>query len=276
MSKLRAALASLAEKLGLNQALLARAQRRYAANRKRAYKAHNQQAKAQKAADGCRSRYTLMHLVPREDKRASRAGQRAFKNHSRAQWWLGRIKTLVQQIEGLEATQGRLEAKAKKYRETHGIQVQGNKVTGGTKRQRLLAAAHASAANCASGKRSNFYSQSGAYDVNHCITGPAFGHRDDCSSWETSCHRSAGLPDPNGTRYTGGYTGTMPNTGRKVSRGELKGGEAVLYGPYPYHHTEMVDDPARGTTIGHGSAPVDAGVIDLFGSSEQTTFVSYV
>lgn len=280
MASIRKGLAALAEKLGLDQAQLDRARRRYKANRKRAFVAHNKQIKAQEAADKARQTYEFYGTsaeakAKREDKAALRQGHVAHANHTRAQFCLGRIKVLTQRMEGLETKQSELVAKAKAYRNAHGIKVKANKVTGGTPRKRLLAAAHASAAACASGKRANFYSQTGAYDVDHCITGPAYGERDDCSSWETSCHKSAGLPDPNATRYTGGYTGTMTARGKQVSRAELKGGEAVLYGSYPYHHTEMVDDPARGTTIGHGSAPVDAGIIDLFGPNEEMTFWSY-
>lgn len=273
MTRLKDRLAAVAKRLGLMQPRLARARRRYKANRKRAFKAHAKQLAAQKNADRLRSEGKDATGV---DARASRYGHTAHKNHARAQVWLGRIKVLVQKLHGLQTTEAALEAKAEAWRKTHGIEIRGNEVTGGSPRARLLAAAHASAAACASGARPNFYSQEGEFDVSHCITGPAYGHRDDCSSWETSAHKSAGLPDPNREEYRSGYTGTLPNRGHEVSRGSLVGGEAVLYGDFPYHHTEMVDDPARETTIGHGSAPVDAGVIDLFGPDEKMTFWRYV
>lgn len=277
MSKLRGRLAALADTLGLSQTLLDRARRRYKANRKRAFKAHKQELAAQAAADRARRTYhytdARRRRAEREDKRALRKASVAYKNHMRAQWWLGRIKVLVQRIHGLEATQAQLEAEVAKL---SSVTVRGDEVTGGTKRDRLKGAALASAAACASGHRANFYSQAGSWDVTHCITGPAYGHRDDCSSWETSAHFSAGLPDPNGLNFIGGgFTGTMAEHGHATSRAALKPGDGVFYGPFPHHHTEMYVGPGE-KTIGHGSAPVDPGVIDLFGPNEEMHFRSYV
>lgn len=268
MARIKAALARLAEKLGLNQSLLARAQRRYKANRKRAFKAHNQQLAAQKRADAARQTYQYygtarQRRAEREDKAALRHGHVAFKNHSRAQFWLGRVKVLTQRIHGLETAQADLEAELKKLNH---VVIKEDTATGGTAHERLKAVALASAAACASGKRPNFYSQTGAFDASHCITGPAYGHRDDCSSWFASVYKSVGQPDPSGEHFTAGYTGTLGANGRQVSLGEAKPGAAVLYGPYPHHHVEMLVAP--GKTIGHGSAPVDAGVPDLFGDGD--------
>jgi cell wall-associated NlpC family hydrolase len=276
MSHIKGLLAQVAEKLGLNKPLLARAQRRYKANRKRAFKAHNQQVKAQKAADGARQTYRYYGTARerkalREDKRALRYGHIAFKNHSRAQFWLGRVKALTQRINGLEARQAGYLADLKKLEH---VSIEGDKVSGGSIHERLKAAALASAANCASGHRPNFYSQTGAFDANHCITGPAYGHRDDCSSWFASAYHSAGASDPNGERFTAGYTGTLVANGREISRSELKPGDAVIYGSGAGHHVEMFVGPGD-KTIGHGSAPVDAGVIDLFGDGDYR-FFSYV
>ena len=89
---------------------------------------------------------------------------------------------------------------------------------GGTDGHRIQIAALTSAHNCSTGKRANFYSQGGEWDVSHCLTGPARGHRDDCSSWFTSVYHSCGLDDPNGARYTGGFTGTLGAHGRAITR----------------------------------------------------------
>jgi hypothetical protein len=276
MARIRGLLKQLAEKLGLDQVQLARARRRYAANRKRAFKAHNQQVKCQGRADDLRATggggseggyYKAQ--VEREDKRALRYGHVAFKNHQRAQFWLGRIKTLVQQIHGLEVKQSDLEAERQKLSK---VTIKGDKATGGSRRGRLKAVALASAAACASGKRPNFYSQVGAFDANHCITGPAYGHRDDCSSWFASVYRSAGLADPSGQRFTAGWTGTLVANGTQISEPEI--GCAVIYGSGSGHHVEMYVGPGN-ETIGHGSAPVDAGVIDLFGDG-QYRFFKYI
>jgi hypothetical protein len=270
MARIRGLLKQLAEKLGLDQAQLARARRRYQANRKRAFKAHNQQVKAQERADEARQTYQFygtarQRKAEKEDKAALRYGHVAFKNHSRAQFWLGRIKTLVQQIHDLETKQSELWGELLKLSK---VTIKGDTATGGSRRGRLKAVALASAAACVSGKRPNFYSQVGAFDADHCITGPAYGHRDDCSSWFASVYRSAGLADPSGQRFTAGYTGTLGARGKVVALGDAKPGAGVLYGPYPHHHVEMLTGPGR--TIGHGSAPVDAGVPDLFGDGDFT------
>jgi hypothetical protein len=268
MSRIRGLLKQLAEKLGLDQALLDRARRRYQANRKRAFQAHNQQLKAQKAADHHRRIGTpqRLKLAAKEDGRALRRGHVAFKNHQRAQFWLGRTKVLVQRIHDLEVKQADLEAERKKLNK---VTIKGDKATGGSRRDRLKAVALASAAACASAARPNFYSQVGAFDASHCITGPAYGHRDDCSSWFASVYRSAGLADPSRQRYAAGFTGTLVANGTQISGPEI--GCAVIYGAGSGHHVEMYVGPGS-KTIGHGSAPVDAGVIDLFGDGDYRFF----
>lgn len=270
MKKVRAALAAVAEKLALNKPLLGRAQRRYKANRKRAYVAHNQQVKAQGAADRLR---TEGHSAKarRRDRKAARLGHVAYRNHLRAQFWLGRVKVLVARVHKLETDQEKLQAELRKFNK---VTIRGNSATGGSKHERLKAVALKSAANCASGARNNFYSMPGSWDIDHCITGESYGERSDCSQWFTSVYRSAGLPDPNGERYAGGYTGTLVANGRQISRDELRPGDAVIYGGGVGHHVEMFVGPGD-RTIGHGSAPVDPGVIDLFGDGDYR-FFSYV
>jgi hypothetical protein len=265
MGHLRARLKAVAEKLVPDQLQLARAQRRYKANRKRAFKAHNQQVTAQKAADRLRAQ-GHPRRAEQKDREALRQGHVASKNHARAQFWLGRIKALTQRVEGLETTQHRLEAKLKELKH---VTIKGNKASGGSRRDRLKAVALASAAACASGKRPNFYSQSGSWDVDHCITGERYGERSDCSSWFTSVYRSCGLADPNGERFTAGYTGTLVANGKQIDHPEV--GCAVIYGPGAGHHVELYVGPGN-RTIGHGSAPVDPGVIDLFGDRDFRFF----
>lgn len=281
MAKIKTALQRVAKGLSLQKPLLARAQRRYKANRKRAFKAHNQQLAAQKRADKARLTYQYYgtaaeRTARREDKRVRRYKKSAYKNHLRAEHYLAAIKTLQQRINDLETTQAGLEAELKKLDK---VTIKGDKATGGSVHERMKAVGLASAAACASGKRENFYDQGGSYDVSHCITGPSQDHRDDCSSWKTSVHHSCGLKDPNGARYGSGYTETLLNyavaNGLVVSRSELKPGGSVIYGrPGSTHHVEMYVGPGE-TTIGHGSSPVDAGVVALFGESEYMTFVNY-
>lgn len=261
MKKLKEALAKVSEALEPNRRLLARAQRRYKANRKRAYVAHNQQVRAQQKAD--RIRKTSPARARQIDADALRHGHVAYRNHQRAQFWLGRIKVLTQRLHGIESDHIALEAELRKLNH---VTIAGNKATGGTRDERLRAVMLASAKACAAGHRPNFYSQIGSWDVDHCITGEHYGERSDCSSWATSVYRSAGLPDPNGERYSGGYTGTLGAHGKPTDN--PKPGDLVLYGPFPHHHVEVVLDPEKQTTIGHGSAPVDQGVFDLFGDHD--------
>ena len=151
------------------------------------------------------------------------------------------------------------------------VTVTGNKATGGTPRARIVAAARMAAKLHATGKRPSFYSQAGAWTVEHGITGEPHGYRSDCSQFVTSMYHAAGVPDPNGTGYTGGYTGTLAAAGRYIQRADLKPGDLVLYGPAPHHHVELFVGPGD-DTIGHGSPPVDKGTITMM---PEVHFVTY-
>jgi cell wall-associated NlpC family hydrolase len=266
MKELHALIAALVEKLGTKNHSLEVAQNRYLANRKRAYKAHGQAEAATVAADKFRAAGHAAKAA-RKDAKAQRLHAVAYKNHTRAQWWLARIKTIQQRINNLENTEARLEAELRALRGT--VTIKGDTATGGSPRERLKAVALASAAACASGSRPNFYSQVGAFDADHAITGPAYSHRDDCSSWFASVYKSAGLPDPSAQNFAGGYTGTLVANGKEV--GTPQPGDAVIYGSGVGHHVEMYIGPGD-KTIGHGSAPVDAGVINLFGDGDYRFF----
>lgn len=268
MTKLRARLAKLLERLASKKALLAQARRRYRANRKRAYVAHNKQLQAQKRADQLRAAGHQARAEA-EDRTALRQNHVAYKNHMRAQYWLGKVKVYVRHVHKLDDLQHKIEIEITDWRKEHGVEVNGNKVTGGTARQRLRAAIHAAAHNCSAGKQNNYYSMSGATpDHSHTIRGMPSGHRFDCSSFADGIYECCGLPNPSGTTDGQGYTGTEGAHGKQVSRGRAQTGDLILYGPYPHHHVEIVDDPRRETTIGHGSAPIDAGVFDLFGDGD--------
>lgn len=272
MEKLRKRWQALLSTLNANGAALAFAHSRHRRFHGIAEKAHNAEVEATKKADAARRRGNLARAA-RYDRIANRKHRRSQNAHLKAQAWIGRIKQLIQRRDGLLHTKAELKAELAEYQRQHKITIIGNQVTGGTKRERLKACALASAAACASGRRPNFYSQAGAWDVGRCITGETRGERSDCSSWVTSAYKSCGLPDPNGNRFGGGYTGTLGSHGRSISRGDLKPGDLILYGSYPHHHVEMFVGPGT-KTIGHGSAPVDPGVVDLI--SGPKTYRSYV
>lgn len=266
MAAAKKALTEILDSLGLSRRLLERAQHRYGVQHQRAIENHKAQKVAQGKADHFR-RESDTTTADKYDAKARRCSQRAYKSHLKAQAWIGRIKTLTVRIEGLEADRTRREIELRELRKT--VKIKGNTATGGSKPERLKTLALESAKRCAAGRRRNFYSQTGAWDVKHCLTGESYGERSDCSSWATSVYNSAGLPDPNGENFGGGYTGTLGDHGREVSRASLKPGDLVLYGPKPHHHVEMYVGPGE-KTIGHGSSPVDPGVIDLFGDGDYT------
>jgi hypothetical protein len=152
-----------------------------------------------------------------------------------------------------------------------GVTVTANKATGGTPRARIVAAARMAAWLHATGRRQSFYSQAGKWTVDYGITGEPRGYRSDCSQFVTSMYHAAGVPDPNGTNYTGGYTGTLASHGKYIGRADLKPGDLVLYGPAPHHHVELYVGPGD-DTIGHGSPPVDRGTITMM---PEVHFVTY-
>lgn len=270
---------AVAKALGVNEAQLALARNRYTANRQRSAAAVTARADAQHEADELR-RKGHPKAARAADQKAGRKRVIAIKNHERALHFRGRIKELLQEKHGLEVRQDKLQENAREYLKKHGVQIVGNKATGGTPKQRWIAVCLASVANCSNGERRNFYSMPGVWDVDHVIKpGERPGERSDCSSTVTGWAKSAGLPDPNGEDWHGGFTGTLlgaHNGWKEVSRARMvkHGWGYIVYGSGVGHHTEAYIGPGD-RTAGHGSAPVDFGVIDLFGSGEVQRYFIY-
>jgi hypothetical protein len=297
MAKLTAALKAAKEKLSPNRRMLGLAQRRYKANRKRAFKANEQKLAALKRADELRAEATpYMTFGPTEDqakgerlyRHADRLGDEAkrhahvaYRNHLRAQHFLGVIKKLNRRIKGIEAHLGHIEAEIKKLR----AKVDGNVVEGGTPKQRWMLTFLTMVANCANGTRRNFYSMTGAWDIlKELVGGPEYGHRSDCSSTVTGGTKAAGLPDPNGEDWQSGWTMTLmseSNGWRKVSEAAMrkKGWGYIVYvrswEDSEGHHTEAFtpshESPDR--TSGHGTDAVDFGTVDDFGDGLFHCFI---
>jgi len=271
MNRLRKLLAAATKSLGIQQKLLARAQHRYKANRKRAYIAENQKEKAERLADQRRAK-GLTKAAASYDKQARQHAHVAYRNHLRAQHYLGVTKTLQQRINKLDTSAAAYEKKIKANKAKVGPD--GHKITGGTARQRLRLAIHTAAHNCAVGLQRNYYSETGGVrDYLHVLADYALGRIWDCSTFGDGVYLVCDLEAPSGpnTLTAGGYTGTQGEHGKRVSRAQAKTGDLVLYGPAPHHHVELVDDPKAETTIGHGSPPIDAGVFDLFGGGSCAT-----
>lgn len=276
LAKLRERLAALAKALGIQKALLARARRRYATFHKRAFRAMKQKESAWEAADKLRSDGHDAK-ARRKDKKAGRFERVEVRNRTRKHFWLGRVKILARRVKGIKVEISDVEAELAEWIKTHGVQIKGNKATGGTPGKRWLAVWAAMVINCSRATRRNFYSQSGSPSIRHEIEpGPSYGCRSDCSSTLTGAAWSANLPDPNGNRFNGeGFTGTLigeHNGWRGCSLAELreKGWGYIVYGSGDGHHTEAFtpskSDPDR--TSGHGSSPVDHGTLHLFGAGE--------
>jgi hypothetical protein len=274
VKKMRHRLEALLRELGYQKAKIGLARSRYKVQHHRAVENHNVGHHAKILADYYRRQHKPA-LGRKEDKKAARADHRAYRSHLKAQYWLGVIKSGVQKQEGLEGGEKEFEAAIAKWEREHGPFQKGeNSVKGGKPRDRIKFAALLSARDCAIGDRHNFYQQEGTWDVNHCLTGEAYGERSDCSSWFTSVYKTCGLPDPNGENFSAGYTGTLGTHGKWISRSQLQPGDAILFGTAPFHHVELYI--GEGKTIGHGSAPVNQGIVDLFGvgyPQEYRTFV---
>lgn len=270
---------AVAKALGINEGQLALARSRYTANRQRSAAAVTARVDAQTKADELRAK-GHPKAARAADREAGRQRVVAIKNHERALHFRGRIKELVQEKHGLETRQDKLKQHAADYLKSHGVQITGNHAAGGTPKERWIAVCLASVANCSSGDRRNFYSMPGNWDVSHVIKpGEAPGERSDCSSTVTGWAKAAGLPDPNGANWTGGFTGTLlggHNGWKEVSRERMvkHGWGYIVYGSGVGHHTEAYIGPGD-RTAGHGSAPVDFGVIDLFGSGEVQRYFIY-
>jgi hypothetical protein len=257
-------------KTGKVSTSLTNAQKRWKHYHDLAVKTYAQSEKAQEKADKHRQQ-GQPEKAAEVDREGMKLEAQSMNAHAKAQEWISKVKQLKQRQEGLETTEEMLRARLEKLREQKGPKIKGNKVVGGTPEKRLQVCMLASAANCASGKRPNFYSQVGAFDVQHCLSGPSRSHRDDCSSWFTSVYRSCGLPDPNRAGYTSGFTGTLKDHGKQISREEARHTPmaAVLFGTGDFHHVEAAIGDGTEHTIGHGSAPVDMGTFDLLGTPAQ-------
>jgi hypothetical protein len=273
------------KQIGVNKAVLALDQNRYAANRKRAFQAHKAQLRAQTQADHARGagRPSLARKYDHDvlvDKHV------AYANHLRAQHFLGEIKRRTQIEHDLETRHDALEENAQTWLKNHGLHVAGNKVIGeGTDFDKWIAACQAAVANCANNRSRNFYSmEGGGFNVQHCILGGARpGERYDCSVWVTGMAWSCGFDDPNGTDFGSGYTGTLIGAHggwHEVSLQTMLTSHKpgyIVYGSGVGHHTEAwcpsTSDHLR--TAGHGSAPVDYGTTHLFGSGEVERYFIY-
>lgn len=254
MKKIKAALAHLATRLSTRKGSLARARRRH---KKFRLLAERETALGKAAADY------------QQTEKAKRHYGRAASRQKKAIHWKGVIKEDLAAIHGLEDRIEKRTAELAQWTKEHGVTFEGeNRVVGGTGDQRLFAAATKTMANYRAGTQPGYYSQTGgARDYDHAINHYAPDRVWDCSTYLDGQYLCCGLTAPSGpnTRTTGGWTGPQGEHGKRIRKSEARAGDLVLYGPAPHHHVEEVYEPEHEVTSGHGSAPVDPGIYDLFG-----------
>lgn len=130
----------------------------------------------------------------------------------------------------------------------------GNRVTGGTARDRIVFAAKEALRLHDNGQRKSFYLKDASkpFTAEKAITGEPSGYRSDCSQWVIGIFWSAGLKAPDGGDYKSGWTGTLVANSDKVS--SPLPGDLCFYGSGSMSHVELyIGD---GKTIGHGSTPI--------------------
>lgn len=287
MRKLKKALGGILDKLVTKRRRVAWQYRRWKVWDAKADRAHEAALDLRARAD--RKRKEGDHAAAAAlDGQAIKRQAKADKYRALARIKVGRIKVLKRHILKLDRLADQLRDEIEDWIRENKVKVNiaANTVTGGTEKQRFRTAALLSSKRCLTGKRVNFYSLTGSWNVDKVFTGEDYGERSDCSQWLTSVCKAAGLPDPNGTNWTGGYTGTQVGEHggwHRCSEAEMKrnGFGYVIYGTGVGFHVEAFVGPGEkdhqgsqfaDLTIGHGSAPIDPGVIDLLGDGNYRCY----
>lgn len=286
--KIRKHLKKLKELLKVEEAKRAVARNRTKARHKeqiklekRAAAAHDRADELQK--DGHKAR------AARKTAKAQRLEGVAQKRCAKAVYWRDIARRATQKIDKIDTSIKAVEIELKKWEDTHGphIDQKTRKVVGTTdKGEAAIFAALFAWHECAAGRRPNYYSMTGGgFNCTHCVArgnqekiGQIPFERSDCSLFVTEVCWAADLPDPNGANWGSGFTGTLvgQHGGWKlVSESTMrnKGWGFVVYGGGVGHHTEFYVGKGSTMTIGHGSAPVDPGSINLFGDGDYRCYI---
>lgn len=258
LRKIRTALSNLRDRLTKDKDQLARARRRYKKYHGLAEREEGREKAAIKAG------HTL---------RADRFARRAAARNKKAAYWRGVIKRELARVGNLEDSIDKRKAQLKTWEREHGVYMEGdNKVRGGTAHQRLRYAIHRAALNYREGTQPGYYSMTGAErKYAHGLKGYPYGHIWDCSTFADAMYFVCGLPSPSGTGayHTGGYTGTELAHGHRIPEDEAKSGDLIIYLRFPGdtvgHHVEVVDNPTKKTTIGHGDSAINSSTFNMFG-----------
>lgn len=295
MAKLKAALAALLKSLGIQEGLrdfqVHRAEARHVERVKHEevierledesdllWKLARSHRKAghTKRADEARSKAIA------KDKACQKREIRRARAEAKVTIWKQRARAKTKVIKGIKTDIEKVQREAAKLGPT--VDLEDNKVTGGEFDERWRLANLTAVQCCNNGRRRNAYSQAGSPDIWHPFgPGPASGRRDDCSSYTTSIALATGADDPNGEDFRGpGFTGTLAAAHGRWKQVDLKamvkaGQGYVVYGSGSGFHVENfcpTDNDSLGT-VGHGSAPIDAGTVHMFGSGTSERYFIY-
>lgn len=260
MKKIKAHIQRITDRLTGRKADLAKSRRRAKVWREHAEAQHDKQIKLENKG---------------HPRRAAFFKKRAERSQSKAIYWKGRVRREHTAVDVLETLERKASAELAEWIKKHGVVFEGeNKVRGGTYEQRSKAAQTRAMENYNAGKQPGYYSMSGgSRDYAHTLYHYPHGRIWDCSTYADGTKFVTGDPSPSGpTGFTaGGYTGTELEHCKRVT-GEVKVGDLVVYLRYPGdtigHHVEVVYDPDKKQTTGHGDSAINIGCNgswDLFG-----------
>jgi len=99
---------------------------------------------------------------------------------------------------------------------------------------------------------------------------PDFPRYADCSSFVIWCYWAAGAPDPNGTNYSGGYSGSLMQKGDEVKIADVAMGDLAFYGTSREHIGHVTVYVGNGKCVSHGveSGPLLLQPLDYARGSE--------
>lgn len=260
--KIRAAIQRIADRLTGRRADLAKSRRRHKVWREHA------EALDQKALRAKNNGHPI---------RQAALERRADRAHVHAIYWKGRVRRDDKSIAKLEKIESTLEDELEKFIKEHGVRFEGeNKIRGGTAPQRSFAAQSRAMLNYRNGTAtagSAYYSMEGGKRAySHTLFHYPPGRIYDCSTYADGTKFVTGDPSPSGPAgFTeGGWTGTELEHGKKIHENDAEIGDLVIYlgGSMGSHHVEVIFDPKRKRTSGHGDAAINIGCdgdYDLFG-----------
>lgn len=261
MQKIKDHIQRVADRITGRKADLAKSRRRHKVWREHAELQHSKQIKAEKRG----------HPL-----RAAAFKKRAERSHIKAIYWKGRVRRDKEALPKLEAIEANLEKELQRWVKQHGVSFEGpNKIVGGTAPARSKAAQSRAMLNYQNGTQPGYYSMSGGTrDYAHALYHYAHGRVWDCSTYADGTKFVTGDPSPSGPNgfTAGGYTGTEMEFCHRVKEGDERIGDLVIYLRYPGdtigHHVEVIFDPDKKITSGHGDEAINIGCNgswDLFG-----------